>query len=131
MTIFQPKRRQAKSPWMNICSPSIIYTLLMMEKLLSTTEVLHLYLQTKNLDLSKAISTKDAVLKTMTDMRNSDVASVLYTTTQKLMPENNIIALPPRKRSKKRKNMDDYICTTTIGQREDTNDSESMRTKVL
>ena len=72
----------------------------MMEKLLSTTEVLHLYLHTENLDLSKAISTRDAVLKTPTNLRSSDVADHLFTSTKNLMEENNISTSSTTKRKK-------------------------------
>lgn len=102
----------------------------MMENLLETTEVLHKYLQTVNIDLSKAIRYKDAVLQTLIGMRNSGEADKLYSATETLMSENNLSTLPAAKRTKKRKLMDDFITDSTTGQREDANNSQSLRTKV-
>lgn len=101
--------------------PSTVYTLVMMKRLLATTDILHKYLQTENLDMSKALQYKDAVLQTLTDMRCSDTADEIYAEALELMKENDItLPNPESKRTVKKRRMDDFICIST----------EMMRTRL-
>ena len=65
--------------------PTTIYLMLMLQKLLGTTETLHVYLQKHDLDLSKALIYKYAVLKTLKDMRSPSTSEILMTDTHELM----------------------------------------------
>ena len=105
--------------------PTTIYLMLMLQKLLGTTETLHVYLQKHDLDLSKALIYKDAVLKTLKDMRSPSTSDILMTDTHELMKASNITSTAPRRN--KRKKMDDYYKTETTGRREEASDSDSFR----
>ena len=52
--------------------------LVMMKTLLSTTDILHKYLQKADLDMAKALQHKDAVIQTLTEMRCAGVADQIY-----------------------------------------------------
>ena len=99
----------------------------MMQKLLSTTAILHKYLQTENLDLSKAVQHKDAVLKTLTEMRSPKTADEIYRGMEEIMKESGIATVESRPRRNKRKLMDEYLVDVTTGQREELSTSDTMR----
>ena len=93
----------------------------------STTAILHKYLQKENLDLSKAIQHKDAVLKTLTEMRSPNTADEIYRGMEEIMKESGIAPVESRPRRNKRKIMDEYMVDVTTGQREELSTSDAMR----
>ena len=76
----------------------------MMQRLLSTVAILHKYLQSENLDLSKALQFKDAVLQTLINMRSTETAEEIYDQMEAMLKENHLEtarALPKRNKRKK------------------------------
>ena len=91
-------------------------------------------MQSVNIDLSKVILYKDAVLKTLIDMRNTEHADNLYAATDKVLKENNLdteIKSSCRNKRNKRKKLGDYVYYTTSGHREDATDSASLRRRLF
>jgi hypothetical protein len=91
----------------------------------------HPNLQSVNLDLSKAIQHKDAVLKTLTEMRCTKTADEIYSNMEAMLKENDLTPMESRPKRNKRKRMDDYMVDTTTGQREEMSGSDAMRVRLF
>ena len=102
-----------------------------MQRLLSTVAILHKYLQSENLDLSKALQFKDAVLQTLINMRSTETAEEIYDQMEAMLKENHLETARALPKRNKRKKLDDFYVTTSTGQRDEISDSESMRTKLF
>ena len=102
-----------------------------MKTLLSTTDILHRYLQKADLDMAKALQHKDAVIQTLTEMRCAGVADQIYAEAAEIMMANDIAQpRPGSRRVPKRKKMDDYYTTTSVGQKEEITSADMMPTRL-